>query len=82
MTIFVERKIVTWSRATFNVKQEDLDKFLKKVSEGTEWEEEFGSNIDYDYISDVEEPYSPPSFGPHEDTLEVYDEYGNLILHE
>lgn len=82
MTVFVERKIVTWSRATFNVKQENLDKFLKKVSEGNEWEEEFGTSIDYDYLSTVEEPYCPPSFGPHEDTLEVYDEYGNLILHE
>ena len=80
MTLFVERKIVTWSRATFNVKQEDLDKFLEQVRDGHEWEEEFGSNIDYDYISDEEEPYCPSS--PHEDTLEVYDEYGNLILHE
>ena len=80
MTIFVERKIVTWSRATFNVKQEDLDKFLEQVRDGHEWEEEFGSNIDYDYISDEEEPYCPSS--PHENTLEVYDEYGNLILHE
>ena len=80
MTIFVERKIVTWSRATFNVKQEDLDEFLKKVSKGEEWGEEFGTNIDYDYISDAEEPYCPSS--SLEDTLEVYDEYGNLILHE
>lgn len=80
MTVFVERKIVIWSRATFNVKQEDLDKFLKKVSEGEEWGEEFGTNIDYDYISDTEESYCPSS--PHENTLEVYDEYGNLILHE
>lgn len=80
MTIFVERKIVIWSRATFNVKQENLDEFLKKVSEGEEWGEEFGTNIDYDYISDDEEPYCPSS--PHEDTLEVYDEYGNLILHK
>ena len=80
MTIFVERKIVIWSRATFNVKQEDLDEFLKKVSEGEEWGEEFGTNIDYDYISDAEEPYCPSS--PNENTLEVYDEYGNLILHK
>ena len=80
MTVFVERKIVIWSRATFNVKQENLDEFLKKVSEGEEWGEEFGTNIDYDYISDAEEPYCPSS--PHENTLEVYDEYGNLILHK
>lgn len=80
MIVFVERKIVIWSRATFNVKQEDLDEFLKKVSEGEEWGEEFGTNTDYDYISDAEEPYCPSS--PHENTLEVYDEYGNLILHK
>ena len=79
MTIFVERKIVTWSRATFNVKQEDLDEFLKKVSEGDEWGEEFGTNIDYDYISDVEEAYCPSLC--LEDTRELYGDYGNLILH-